>query len=163
MKKLLVIGIIALFICMVIQPVFANEIYILKSNDDLPDYIITKVGRGYDPCSDGTYYYVQIKNIGDKIGGWGFTIYIDEYKANIFQPDEKYNHWTIGESGPYGIKPGETRSMEFSRGFFDEHPWFPRYECTLECDFIEKNTGNNFFEKTYFNGIFRLLPLPFLF
>jgi len=162
-RKGLVFGIIVLFIAVSVNLVIGNEVSLSKSDDDLSDYIITKVGRGYNSCADGVYYYVQIKNIGNKIGGWGFTIYIDEYKVNIFQPDEKYNTWTIGEFGPYGIKPGETRSLEFSWGFFDEHPWLARYECTLECDFNEKNAGNNYFEKTYFNGIFRLIPLPFLF
>jgi hypothetical protein len=132
-------------------------------NDDLPDYIITKVGKGYDAGADGIYYYIVIKNIGDKKGGWGYTVYIDEYKANFFKPDEKYNDYVVGESGPYGLEPGDSRSLRFSWGFFDEHPWFPRYECTLECDFLEKNSDNNYFDKTYFNFMVFLIPLPFLF
>lgn len=162
-KKGLVVGIIILFIGVGVHPAIGNGGSRSKSNDDLPDYIITKVDKGYDACVDGIYYYIVIKNIGDKEGGLGYTVYIDEYKANFFKPDEKYNNWVVGESNPYGLKPGESRYMRFSWGFFDEHPWFLRYECTLTCDFHEKNSDNNYFEKTYFNGIFFLLPLPFFF
>ena len=162
-RKELYFVLILVVILLIIHPAIGKEITYSNLNNNLPDYIITKVGKGYDVSADGTYYYVVIKNIGDSKGGWGYTIYIDEYKVNLFKPDEKYNDYVIGESGPYGLEPEQSRSMRFSWGFFEDHPWFPRYECILQCDFSEKNFNNNYFEKTYFNSMLRLIPLPNIF
>lgn len=135
----------------------------VKSGEELPDYIIIGIMPGYDPCADGSFYSVIIKNIGDAVGEDDWDADIVEYKAHIFRPDEEYGSWRVGDN--FKIEPGEIHSERFSYDLWDVHPHFSfvRYECELFCSFREKSRDNNHFTKTYWHGLYFLCPMPYVF
>lgn len=133
-----------------------------KSGEELPDYVITEIGHGYDVCADGAFYYVVIKNIGNAPGGWDWDVDIVGFEAHLFRPDLEYGKWSTGDN--FKIEPGEYHSRRFSYNLWDDHPNFSfvRYECDLVCSFKEKSKDNNHFTKTYWHGLYFLFPMPFV-
>ncbi len=178
MKKILVVGIIFLFIGVGIQPVIAFDNTKkpildkdnLSNNDPIPDLIVDRLSGGwvFSHQPDSYYQYsCYIKNIGEVNAPIRFNVDVEVYKYNLFSLNELIGEYYRGRySSSEMLAPGESYPLQFYREERDPLPnTILKFKIKLECDYTE-NTFNNNFRHTYLHFFIlfraRFIPLPFL-
>jgi hypothetical protein len=152
--KLFEVGVIFLFVGMVVQPVFADEITISSKtivviNDDLPDLIVEDIEL-YSRQPEHGYYELnaKIKNIGDSpaTGRFEFKVIFYRLILGIFPIPVSY----FKDDKPF--KGGIINPQEIQYHFLCDNYDFPS-RMGIYIIFVEINMDKSVEESNYDNNV----------